>query len=154
MADMPIDPGNLRGLIERGIREGKGADAFYRMAREQGLGVSRAAIREQFSEVRQAMINRGDVAGLPRNRIPGMEHFTPWEAGRAGRYAYQINLTIVDTETGEAVSRPWTIMSDSPISIQNAIGRAIGQAEAGVEGGNYANEEVRGGELSNLYVTT
>lgn len=153
MPDNPVNPGNIRGLIERGIREGVGADKFYRTAREQGLGISRSSVRQQYNEVRQAMINRGEVAGLPRHRIPDATYFTPWQAGTAGRYAYQLNLTIVDTETGETVARPWTVISDTPISIQNAIGQAIDQANAGIEGGNYANEEVKGGELSNLYVT-
>lgn len=145
--------GNVGGYVERAIREGMSQRRTEELFRQNDIQVSRQTVRDTYKDVRESMLARGDVQGLPYHRIPEMDYFSPWEAGRPGRYAYQVNVRIMDTDTGEIVERPWTVMSDEPISINKAIAMAIDQAEQGIASGQYETEVVQSAQIEALYAT-
>lgn len=149
--DEPIRIGNVGSYAERAIREGMSQRRFYDAFRENRIDVSRKDIRDAYNNTRQAMLSRGDVQALPYHRTPEASFFTPWQAGKAGSYAYQVNVRIMDTDTGKMIDRPWMVKSDAPISINNAISQAVEQAEAGIESGSYAGEEIVSATISGLY---
>lgn len=153
MPEKPVNIGNIGGFARRAIEEGVSQREFTQRMRDAGADISRAKIREAFNETRTAMANAGDARGLPGHRIPSSDNFQPWQAGRPGRYAYQLNVRITDTETGESRQQPWMVISDTPISINKAQAIAIEQAEAGITDGLYENEQVDGARIDNLYQT-
>jgi len=154
MPDDPVNMGNVGGFARRAIEEGWSQRRFTDTIRESGGDVSRGGARSAYNEAREAMLNAGDARGLPGHRIPGADNFTPWAAGKAGRYAYQINISITDLETGETRQQPWIVPADEPMSINRAQQIAIDQAEAGVTEGLYENERVDGARITGLYIQT
>ncbi len=149
----PVRIGNIRGLAERAIREGMTQRRFIEIMRENGAQTTRQAIRDTFNDVRSSLLNAGDVRALPYNRIPDAGFYTDWKAGKAGRYAYQVKMAITDRGTGITVDRQFTVVSDEPISITNAISQAIDIVEDGMESGQYGDEEIESATIENLYVT-
>lgn len=149
----PVNIGNIRGLAERAIREGMSQRRFVTAMREAGAQATRQSVRDVFNDVRSSMLYAGDVRALPYNRIPDAGSYSPWQAGRAGRYAYQVKMALTDAGTGITVDRQFTVISDDPISITNAINQAIAIVEAGLQSGAYDDETVDSATIENLYVT-
>ena len=147
--------GNIAGIMGKYVREGLSARQAVARFREAGGRISNQAFRSGYAQVRDSLLANPTAATLPGHLRPGLEHFSEWQTNTPGQYAYQVELAVWDKNAQIGFTREWTIMSDEIISPANAIRQASEQAEQGAEESElYKGQQVVGGTLAGLYVTT
>ena len=151
----PIAPGSLIGLIGSILETGVTATAGLREIREQGWGITTQTWYRVWGETAAAYANKGGLAGLdPTGVVPDLMH-TDWAAGTSGRYAYQVSIILDDPESGGMGRAPYTILSDVPLSPEDAIGQATDDFAAAITiGGSGEGQKVHGGVLTGAYRMT
>ena len=146
--------GNPAGFMGDFARQGMSGRKALEAFRAAGGRMGNQAFRAGYDSVRQALANNPHVTSLPGGVVPGDEHFSAWKAGRPGRYAYGVDVHVFDQNIGGVIRTPWTIMSDIPLTIDEATQMALDEVDEGIaEGDNYAGQRTTGATIRGLYRT-
>lgn len=98
-------------FIERGVREGMGANAIQDALREAGAGIRRQDLLALVREAQGAELLRSDVRRLPRDLIMPVERVREAITRVVAPFGYTVEVTAVEAETG--VERRLTLTAHS-----------------------------------------
>src|SRR5271169_1192010 len=127
---------------------GLSATEALHQAQELGIGIRESTWYDLWSEVEGGLVGGARIEGLDPNLIPNLEDFSAWSAGREGTYAYQIDVMVRDIASGDISTRAVTVMSDSRISLAEAMGMAEDQLSDDLSDYGLA---VLGSAMGNIY---
>lgn len=102
--------GFIRGLINEGERPTAGLDIY----REAGGHIQDARWFSLYQQVANTYNDRPAMLGLDPYSAPGPTDYETWAFGRGGQYATQVQMQMVERDTGEFVTMQYTHLTDEP----------------------------------------
>lgn len=107
--------------------------------------ISREAWGRAIGQARAALANRVGEATRPLNRRPIAGEITPYTSRTARGFMQYIDVYVQDALTGEVRSQPWAVRTDTLLSRQAVINRALARYEAAtLPEGTFEGETVVG----------
>lgn len=146
---MPTDPLAPAGFIAQMLKNGESATSALRIFRDEGGAIRTQTWYRLAGEVRAALDNLHIVAGLDPSLAVSVDRFTPWSAGQAGQYMYQVDVLQHDSEFDVITRAPYSFTTDQIITPQLAIDEAM--AVYSIDTPSAEGQTVVGGVLTGLY---
>src|SRR6266436_1313532 len=113
-------PGNPSGVIRALISEGENQTNGYDIFHAAGGHMQEGRFNALYQEVFNTVVDRPDQLGLDPFSPPGAGDYETWELGRGGQFATQVQLQVVDRETGELLTKLSTFVTDEPHTAADA----------------------------------
>lgn len=145
--------GNPAPYAVRAILEGLNATQALNEIRDAGGGITTQTWYRAYGEANAALQNLQSTSDVDLFAIPGRDEFVTWTAGKAPGFVYQLGLDVIDPETGLTMTIPHTVISDTPISVGQAIGQAIGDLQDASAGGTSPGQFVAPASVDLLFMT-
>ena len=134
----------------KAVKTGLSARAGLKAFRAGGGAVRDATWYRAVAEVRRTLSDSLEEATRPLNRRPKGEEITPITTGKQRGYLQQVSVFVQDRESGEVVSRPFSLRGRGLLTRQAAVNAAIEAFEGGVTGSpDRYNETVLGAAYEN-----
>jgi hypothetical protein len=138
-------------FISGAIAEGLGVTEARNLFRSYGMSMSNASFGQLYGQVRDAIGNRSDIAGLNYDAIPDGNVYTPWAAGTPDRYATFVQTFVRDPGSSEPRTIFTTVVTDEPHTPGFAEQQAQDEAEAAAaEGGSFAGQVVLASVITSM----
>lgn len=102
--------GFIRGLISEGERPTAGLDIY----REAGGHIQDSRWFSLYQQVASTYADRPAQLGLDPYSIPAGSDYETWALGRGGQYATQVQIQVVDRDTGDWLTKQHTYVTDLP----------------------------------------
>lgn len=118
--DAELSPGNPAGFMAYHVSIGSSARAALDEWRDLGGRATDAVWYRMYGQVTDTVIRTPDFMALDPDVIPSGSDWGVWEAGSGGKYAMQVIVSAVDTETGLLTANQYTHMSDTPFTKNEA----------------------------------
>jgi hypothetical protein len=139
-----ITRGILRALpaIERGVRQGIGANELEGILRSAGLGVRRQALQKTMNYLRESIDRVDELLKLPREILPTHDKIPVAITKIRRAYSYRVAVEATDSLTGKREERFVTVATNERISPAQAEREAanLARAEDAGEGSGLARE--------------
>lgn len=144
--------GGLAGFINEGLDAELSGREMLGQYREAGGQIADRTFYDALSTSVNARANAPEFVDLdPTVPVPYELH-NDWWAGKAGTYAYDVDVGIRDFATGITWQVRYTATSDRPLTPQEAADQALGEfQQSTVEGGGDYQERIRGAQVVNAY---
>lgn len=127
-----INIGNPAGFMSSKIMEGVSANQALRDFRDAGGAFRRQDWLRSYAGVRDTLSRQPDIAGISPSTVPDASQYGEWAMGRGGQFATQVQIHVIDRESGIVGTAPFTFISDEPHTPEDAV-------EAGID--LYTNDE-------------
>lgn len=114
MPDDGFDTGNPAGFVRGLIAEGESATSGLSIFREAGGEIRDSRWYALYSNVNDTLARESQAVALDPFTVPGPTDYAEWEAGRGGQYATQVEIQIVDRDTGLWFTKLHTYITDEP----------------------------------------
>lgn len=121
-----------RGIVQRAVREGSSARESLRIFRELGGSIRTQTWERLYSQARLEGLQASREVAAPLNRIPSAGEVQTTSAVRATGYMQRV-VVMGRTDEGLVIAKDVSIRTDRPVSRQQAIDRALGLVQAGME---------------------
>lgn len=138
--------GNPSAFMAQHVRLGSSATEALEEWRALGLTYSDTPWYQQYGQVADTIARSGDWARLDPGEIPAGADYGEWSMGKGGQYATQVNVTYLDEETGLRSSQPFTFITDTPHTPDEAEQAAMD------EYGSDENAEAYGQQVTGAFV--
>lgn len=112
--------GNPAGFIRGLLNEGEGPTAGLQIYRDAGGHIQDSRWFALYQQVNATYADRPAALGLDPYSIPGPTDYEPVELGRGGQYATQVELQVIDRDTGDWFTKLHTYVTDEPHSAEDA----------------------------------
>lgn len=146
------NPGNPAGFIAYHLQIGSSARESLAAWRELGGTSGNQAWYRLVGQVQDTLNRTEQAAALEPGVLPSESDYGEWAAGPGGKYAYQIGVTATDLDTGLDTTSQYTVMSDVPLTPDEAT--AAAQDEYGLdENAAKYGQEVTGAFVIHLWKT-
>lgn len=146
--------GNPAGYFGDFIRRGLSMRQGIREFRAAGGRMGNEAFRSTWRSVQDSLIQHPTVSSLPGAAVPGQQHYSAWQAGREGRFGHQVNLHVFDQQIGGVIQRDWMVMSDRPMTPDEATQFALDEFNDAIEDNPvYGRQRATAATLTGLYRT-
>lgn len=120
-----LGPGlNAGAFIAGAINEGLGVTEARDLMRSYGLSMSNQTFSNLWADIRGAIGERDELAGLDYNRIPDPATFQQWAAGAEGDYITFVQAEVRIPGTDELQPRYYTHRTADPHTPQDAVDAA------------------------------
>ena len=150
----PTEVGNPAGWIANAIREGMSSRAALAEYRNEGFHIGNQRFRAIYNTVNASLDLQQRFIGNDPDAILGRNDLGEWVAGQGGKYAYQAIIYQRDRDTNLVLHTDYTVMSDVPLSMNQALNSALGDFAANADvtqsGGGAA---IEGGRVVNGWYT-
>src|SRR4051812_42495602 len=123
--------GNLAGFLGDYLRRGLSMRQGIEEFRDRDAnGVARNPIgnekfRSTWKSVADSLLMHPTVSSLPGDATPGAQHYSAWSTATPDRFGHQVTLHVWDQQIGGVIQRDWMVMSDFPLSPDDATQFAI-----------------------------
>lgn len=108
-------PDNPAGFIRGLINEGEGPTAGLGLFREAGGRINDSRWFSLYGQVNDTIDREPGVLGMDPFTLPSMSDYgEPWAAGKGGQFATQVEVQIVDRDTGLWITKQHTYITDEP----------------------------------------
>jgi hypothetical protein len=108
--------GYIRGLLNEGVAPTRGLDLY----REGGGRIQDSRWFDLYKEVNSTYADRPGMLGLDPYSVPGPTDFETWSLGRGNQYATQVQLQVIDRDTGLWFTKQHTYVTDEPHTAADA----------------------------------
>lgn len=130
MSDVPFeeegtDYGNPSGFIAWTLDVGLSGRQGLAEYRSLGGKIADAQWSRLSGQIADTLARTEGFLSADYNAVLGPADLGEWAAGQGGRFAYQVVIQQVDTETGLLSAAQYTVMSDDPLSKQQAEQQAM-----------------------------
>lgn len=112
--------GNPAGFIRGLLNEGEGPTAGLAIYRDAGGAIQNERWFALYRQVAQTYEDRPAQLGLDPYSIPGTGDYENWELGKGGQFATQVEIQVVDRDTGDWLTKQYTYVTDLPHSAAEA----------------------------------
>ena len=112
--DDPFSNGNPAGFIRGLINEGEGPTAGLDIYRAAGGEIRDSRWFELFQQVNQTYADRPNQLAMDPFSEPQSGDYETWRFGRGGQYATQVEVQVIDRDTGDWLTKQHTFVSDFP----------------------------------------
>ncbi len=107
--------GFIRGFYAEGVGPSEGLDIY----RDIQHNLGETAIRdsrwfELYSQYVDTYASRPGQLGLDPFALPGPEMYDEWRFGKGGQYATQVEIQVIDRDTGDWLTKQHTFVTDEP----------------------------------------
>jgi hypothetical protein len=128
-------------------------NAMLSSAQEAGVGIRRADFLSLVGEVRAATANASAIQALAVDEVAQEAQVTQWEGGATNTYLHRITMYVREGEPSmqTVVQRNFDVLSDHILSAAEATESAESIFNGGKEDDNYADQELLGSELRNIF---
>lgn len=144
--------GNPAGYMAQAIDQGWSATQALVTYRADGGRFGNDAWFQQYGQVAASLANAPAAAGLDPYLIPDANQYSTWALGRGGEYATQVQVQVVDTDTGVSGTINYTYKTSEPHTPIEAMQAAIAAYGDDETLGKYA-QTIQGSFASNVYMT-
>ena len=123
--------GLLRALpfVDRGIAEGLSANAIGRALAAEGLGVQRSVLLRYIREARGLEARSDYFRALRTDARPDPNRLPEALTKLRRNYSTRVKVRGYDSQTGQEVTRYFTVSSDLPLTKDEAIEDILAQIE-------------------------
>lgn len=147
-----VNIGNPAGYIKGLINEGESATSGLDIFRSDGGAIRTQTWFQLYGEVNASMIRAGDAAGLDPYVLPGPSDYSEWAMGTGGQYVTQVNVFVVDRDTGLVGTINYTYVTDEPHTPAEAEAAAFDEYSDADTQDSYG-QTVQGTSTANVYRT-
>lgn len=147
-----VNIGNPAGFMLAKIQEGISANQALADFREAGGAYRRQDWLRGYAGVRDALQMRPEIAGIEPSAIPEAGAFAEWRMGRGGQFATQVQMLVMDRESGIMTIAQYTHITDEPHTPDEAVQAGIDLFGQPATESRYS-QRVMGGLPSGLYRT-
>lgn len=106
-------PDNPAGFIKALINEGEGPTAGLRIYRDAGGAINDSRWFSLYGQVADTIAREPAVLGLDPFMLPTISDYgEPWAMGKGGQFATQVEVQIVDRDTGLWFTKQHTYITD------------------------------------------
>lgn len=145
--------GNPAGYIRGLLAEEIGPTAGLRAYREAGGAIQDSRWFNLYHAVEDTAARYPEQLGIDPFSVPGPADYTTWQLGKGGQYMTQVEVTVVDRDTGDWYTKQHTYVTDQPHTAAEAEEDAFGVfGDADVE--NAYGETVMGALATTFARTT
>lgn len=116
-----VDIGNPAGFMASKINEGVSANQALSDFREAGGSFRRQDWLRGYAGVRDTLTSRPEIAGIDPTSVPEAAQYGEWAMGRGGQFATQVQIQVMDRESGIVGSAPFTYITDEPHTPEEAV---------------------------------
>lgn len=120
-----VNIGNPAGFMASKIGEGVSANQALSDYREAGGSFRRQDWLRGYASVRDTLSRAPDTMGLPSDSVPPAEAYGEWRMGRGGQFATQVQMQVMDRESGIVGTAPFTYITDAPHTPDEAVAAGI-----------------------------
>jgi hypothetical protein len=135
--------GNPAGFIRGLLNEGETPTAGLAIYREAGGHIQDSRWFAMYRQVADTYADRPAMLGLDPFSLPGPEQYVEWRMGQGGQYATQVQIQILDRDTGDWLTKQFTYVTDQPHTAAEAERDAWDQFDPLNTGADY-NEVMMG----------
>ena len=122
--DTPV-PGNPAGFMAYHVSIGTSARGALAEWRDIGGTSGDKAWYQLYGQVTDTIMRTPDMAALDPSALPSASDYGEWTMGRGGQYATQVNVTYLDQDDGTRSTVPFTWITDTPHTPEEAEQAAI-----------------------------
>ena len=108
--------GFIRGLIAEGMRPTEGLREYKAV----GGRIQESRWFALYQQVYNTYADRPAQLGLDPFAIPGTGNYETWRLGKGGQYATQVQIQVVDRDTGDFLTKQHTYVTDVPHTAADA----------------------------------
>lgn len=112
--------GNPAGYIRGLINEGVGPTEGLRFFREDQGAIQDSRWFALYGQVNDTINRIPDALGVDPYSAPGPENYTTWALGRGDQYMTQVEVQVLDRDTGLWFTKQHTYVTDEPHSAADA----------------------------------
>lgn len=112
--------GNPAGFIRGLLNEGEAPTAGLQIYRDAGGAIQDSRWFALYQQVSATYADRPEQLGLDPYSIPGPESYETWELGKGDQYATQVQIQVVDRDTGDWITKQHTYVTDLPHTAEEA----------------------------------
>lgn len=128
------------------VAEGLSARQGLQIFRSEGGRVNDSRWFRLVGEVRRSLADRLVEPTRPLGRRPTADEITVLETKRHTGYRQEVEIYVLNRDTGEVEAKPYVWRTDEPIPRGQAISEAVAEFEAGVQDSpDEFNETILGG---------
>ena len=130
MTDLPFegegtDVGNPSGYIAWTLDVGLSGRAGLAEFRNDGGRITDAVWYRLRGQISDTLMRTDNFLSADPNAVISPAELGEWSAGQGGRFAYQVVIQQVDQDTGLLSAAQYTVLSDDPLSKQEAEAQAM-----------------------------
>lgn len=107
-------------------REGMSANAFNRAQQEVGYGARRTEVLQLFKIAKSIVTAAPEEPFADQTLAPSQSELQSWPTKKATGIRQNVTITYRDKETGDIKQTFWSVISNQPITREEATSRAIG----------------------------
>lgn len=111
---------NPAGFIRGLLNEGEGPTAGLQIYRDAGGEIRDSRWFELYSQVNNTYADRPDALTVDPFSVPSPGQYETWRFGRGGQYATQVQVQVVDRDTGQFFTKQHTFVTDEPHTAADA----------------------------------
>jgi len=145
--------GNPAGFMAYHVHIGSSATQALAEWRDLGGTFGDRAWYQTYGQVADTIARSADIAALDPGAIPSAGDYGEWAMGNGGQYATQVNVTYVDEETGLRGAQPFTYITDTPHTPDEAETAAIAEYGSDENAARYG-QQVTGAFTLHVWQTT
>jgi hypothetical protein len=122
-------------------------------AQDAGIGIRRSDFLSLVGEVRSAISSESTIAALGANELADEASITQWTGGATNTYLHRVSLYVREGVPGakEVMVHNFDILSSDILTPAQATENARELFANGQADDNYADQELLGAELRNIY---
>lgn len=106
--------GNPAGYIRGLLQEGTAPTAGLRAYREDGGRIQDSRWFSLYGQVADTAARLPEQLAIDPFNVPGPADYTTWSMGRGGQYMTQVEVQVVDRDTGLWFTKQHTYVTDEP----------------------------------------
>lgn len=106
-------------------REGLNGSEFIRYLRESGLGARESEVRALLKTAYNTLKTNADEPFADPNAVPDISSASPWPTLTATGVKQAVELTYRQKATGTLITVPYQVSSETGVTRQEAIAKAI-----------------------------
>lgn len=153
MAGESVNRGALGGYINSAQERGLSQRAALRELRGADLGVRDSDFRDVWHQVASSREKAGALADLGGQSYVPDELHTDWNAGVEGRFVYNVNVHVREDD-GTTFTKVYSVTSDDPMVVDDALAEAIEGMELGTETETGQGQSIEGATLAGAFRMT
>lgn len=112
--------GNPAGFIRGLLNEGEAPTAGLQIYRDAGGRIQDSRWFSLYQQVNSTYADRPAMLGLDPFSTPGPTDYETWQWGKGGQYATQVEIQVIDRDTGNWLTKLHTYVTDEPHTAEDA----------------------------------
>lgn len=109
----------------RTVKQGLSARAGLKAARAAGVHIQDATWFRMVGEVQRSLSNQISEVTKPLNRRPTSDEISRYTAGKARGFMQYVDVMVKDRATGVVSLRPYAVRTNTLLSRQTVVARAL-----------------------------